>query len=38
MWNISIDSYKYYNTREKVYENVCSNLNYPGLTINDIKN
>lgn len=37
LWNISSDSYKNRDTRDKAYESICSALNLPGLSVNDIK-
>jgi hypothetical protein len=37
LWNISSDSYKNRDTRDKAYESIYSALNLPGLSVNDIK-
>lgn len=37
LWNISSDSYKNRDTRDKAYESMCSALCLPGLSVNDIK-
>lgn len=37
LWNVGIDSYKNRETREKAYESMRSALNFPGLSVDDIK-
>lgn len=37
LWNISSDSYKNRDTRDKAYESICSALNLSGLSVNNIK-
>lgn len=37
LWNISSDSYKNRDQRDKAYESMCSALSLPGLSVNDIK-
>lgn len=37
LWKISSNSYKNRDTRDKAYESICSALNLPGLSVNDIK-
>jgi len=37
LWNIGIGSYKNREMQEKAYESMRSELNFPGLSVDDIK-
>lgn len=38
LWNVSSSEYKNKNAREAAYNKICSGLNLPGLTVEDVKN